>query len=151
MDSDDEKLMKKLKKDIPNLKAVISYADPRYNHKGKIYQAMNWLYLGETIGATHFMKDGRFYHSRTINEKNRENTSIDRSKYQKIKSKNYKYIDLFDTKNYIIDETYRHYCHEDIITPPKYSIKEGHIGPEGQKSWADYLYQQLIDREIYNV
>ena len=25
--------MKKLKKDFPNLKAVISYADPRYNHK----------------------------------------------------------------------------------------------------------------------
>lgn len=88
--------MKKLKKDFPNLKAVISYADPRYNHKGKIYQAMNWLYLGETIGATHFMKDGRFYHSRTINEKNRENTSFDRSKYQKIKTKKYKYIYLFD-------------------------------------------------------
>jgi len=59
-----------------------------------------------------------------------------------------KYIDLFDTKNYIIDEIYMHYCREDIITPPKYSIKEGHIGPEGQKSWAEFLYKELQDRKI---
>ena len=61
------------------------------------------------------------------------------------------YSNYFNTKNYILDTTYRHYCREDIITPPKYSIHEGHIGPEGQKLWADYLYQQLVDREIYNV
>jgi hypothetical protein len=41
-----------------------------------------------------------------------------------------------------------HYCREDIITPPKYSIKEGHIGPEGQKSWAEFLYKELQDRKI---
>ena len=59
-----------------------------------------------------------------------------------------KYIDLFDTKNYIIDEIHMRYCREDIITPPKYSIKEGHIGPEGQKSWAEFLYKELQDRKI---
>ena len=92
--------MKKLKKDFPNLKAVISYADPLHNHKGKIYQAMNWLYLGETKLATHFTKDGKFYHSRTINQKNRDGSSryipFDRSKYYIIKTKKYKYIYLFD-------------------------------------------------------
>jgi hypothetical protein len=61
-----------------------------------------------------------------------------------------KYIDLFDTKNYIIDETYRWYCKFDRLMPPKYDFYDGHIGPDGQKLWADYLYQQLIDREIYN-
>ena len=59
-----------------------------------------------------------------------------------------KYIDLFDTKNYIIDETYRRYCKSDMLIPPKYDFSDGHIGPDGQKSWADYLYQQLLSREI---
>ena len=59
-----------------------------------------------------------------------------------------KYIDLFDTKNYIIDETYRRYCKSDMLIPPKYDFRDGHIGPDGQKSWADYLYQQLLGREI---
>ena len=54
----------------------------------------------------------------------------------------------FNTKNYILDTTYRHYCREDIITPPKYPIHEGHIGPEGQKSWAEFLYKELQDRKI---
>ena len=58
------------------------------------------------------------------------------------------YSNYFNTKNYILDTTYRHYCGEDIITPPKYSIHEGHTGPEGQSLWADYLYEQLFDRGI---
>ena len=58
------------------------------------------------------------------------------------------YSNYFNTKNYILDTTYRHYCGEDIITPPKYDFHEGHIGPEGQKLWADYLYKQVFDRGI---
>jgi hypothetical protein len=29
-----------------NLKAIISFADPKYNHRGTIYQASNWIYTG---------------------------------------------------------------------------------------------------------
>jgi hypothetical protein len=60
------------------------------------------------------------------------------------------YSNYFSTKNYILDTTFRHYCREDIITPPKYDFHEGHIGHEGQELWANFLYQQLVDREIYN-
>lgn len=88
--------MKKLRKDFPNIKAVISYADPMQNHKGKIYQAMNWLYLGETKTATHFMQDGKFYHSRTINQKKREDVNFNRDEFTKVSLKKYKYIYLFD-------------------------------------------------------
>jgi|TARA_R100000081_G_scaffold91958_1_gene71763 hypothetical protein len=88
--------MKKLKKDFPRIKAVVSYADPMQNHKGKIYQAMNWLYLGETKTATHYMLDGKFYHSRSLNQKNRDDEAFDRSKFEKVYLKKYKYIYLFD-------------------------------------------------------
>ena len=43
--------LKKLKKDSPQTKVVISYADPGVNHKGIIYRASNWLYQGNEIGA----------------------------------------------------------------------------------------------------
>ena len=88
--------MKKLNKDFPRLKAVISYADPMQNHKGKIYQAMNWLYLGETKKSTHFMKDGKFYHSRSVNQKVRDSEDFTRSGFEKVYMKKYKYIYLFD-------------------------------------------------------
>ena len=40
-----------LKKDSPQTKVVISYADPSVNHKGIIYRASNWLYQGNEIGT----------------------------------------------------------------------------------------------------
>ena len=43
--------LKMLKKDSPQTKVVISYADPSANHKGIIYRASNWLYQGKNIGA----------------------------------------------------------------------------------------------------
>ena len=43
--------LKMLKKDSPQTKVVISYADPGVNHKGIIYRASNWLYQGNEIGA----------------------------------------------------------------------------------------------------
>ena len=42
--------LKMLKKDSPQTKVVISYADPVANHKGIIYRASNWLYQGNEIG-----------------------------------------------------------------------------------------------------
>ena len=35
-----------LKKNAPDIKVLISYADPEQNHAGGIYQATNWLYQG---------------------------------------------------------------------------------------------------------
>ena len=58
------------------------------------------------------------------------------------------FINFFDEKNYIFDETYRNYCIDDILRPPKYNFTDGHIGPDGQRLWSDYLYQQLFDRGI---
>ena len=44
------KTLKMLKKDSPQTKVVISYADRNANHKGIIYRATNWLYQGFDIG-----------------------------------------------------------------------------------------------------
>jgi hypothetical protein len=38
--------LKKLKKENPRLKLIVSFADSSKNHHGGIYQANNWLYIG---------------------------------------------------------------------------------------------------------
>jgi len=60
-----------LKKNKPNIKALISYADPKAGHAGVIYQATNWLYQGESIrpNDTYSFKlkeDDEWIHGRTL-------------------------------------------------------------------------------------
>jgi hypothetical protein len=43
--------LKMLKKDSPQTKVVISYADPGANHKGIVYRACNFYYQGNNIEA----------------------------------------------------------------------------------------------------
>jgi hypothetical protein len=41
------KSIKLIKKDLPLVKLIVSYADQEQGHTGVIYQATNWYYLGE--------------------------------------------------------------------------------------------------------
>lgn len=40
--------LKRLRKDAPNVRLVVSYADCDQSHLGTIYQATNWIYTGVT-------------------------------------------------------------------------------------------------------
>ena len=61
-----------LRDNDPNVRVLISYADPEQNHTGVIYRASNWLYQG--CGAGKLMADfsvrlgeeGPWIHSRTV-------------------------------------------------------------------------------------
>jgi hypothetical protein len=57
--------LRALHEHAPELRLVISYADPRQGHTGGIYQAMNWRYLGQSAPSRHFvMPDGSVVHQR---------------------------------------------------------------------------------------
>ena len=43
-----------LKENKPNIKGLISYADPQMGHVGTIYQATNWIYQGNRIRPNDF-------------------------------------------------------------------------------------------------
>lgn len=51
-----------------NLRIIVSYADPEQGHLGKIYQAGNWIFLGETIPVEWFIEiaTGKRIHSKTL-------------------------------------------------------------------------------------
>jgi hypothetical protein len=61
--------LRELKSSSPGLRLVISFADPNVGHHGGIYQAGNWLYLGQSPDAT-FFRDaaGKVHHPRVVAE-----------------------------------------------------------------------------------
>lgn len=48
-------------------KCILSYADPAEGHRGTIYQATGWLYLGETDAQAYVdLGDGVLHHPRSV-------------------------------------------------------------------------------------
>ena len=37
-----------LKREMPGIRLLVSYADLNKGHEGKIYQASNWVFVGKT-------------------------------------------------------------------------------------------------------
>lgn len=58
--------IKMLKKHAPGLRLVVSFADPYHGHNGSIYQAMNWIYTGETGKAVQWLHNGHWKHNREM-------------------------------------------------------------------------------------
>jgi len=64
--------LKLLKKDLPLVKLIISYADKDQNHNGIIYQATNWHYTGQSMvnqKDASYVIDGKRIHGKTISDK----------------------------------------------------------------------------------
>lgn len=63
-----------LKKKRPLLKMLVSYADMDQKHNGTIYQAMNWIYVGQTSKGTTFFIDrnGEKRHPRIVGLKSKQ-------------------------------------------------------------------------------
>lgn len=59
-----------LKKRSPNLRMIVSFADPNENHHGGIYQATNWVYTGKSSQSFKYIDaSGREWHSRQVSSK----------------------------------------------------------------------------------
>jgi hypothetical protein len=61
--------VKMLKREMPGIRLIVSYADLNRGHFGKIYQASNWLFVGQTGHEAGIMLNGKLTHRRTINSK----------------------------------------------------------------------------------
>lgn len=61
--------LKFLKKNSPELRLVVSFADPQYGHHGGVYQAGNWIYCGDTALGVEYWHNGKRLHSRQVSEK----------------------------------------------------------------------------------
>jgi hypothetical protein len=92
--------MREVKKDAVYLKCLFSYADTEQKHTGIIYQATNWIYIGNSEGSHYIGQDGKRYHSRTVNHiKERTGKTAQDMGFIRIKvPKKYLYIYPFDKK-----------------------------------------------------
>lgn len=61
--------MKFLGKNSPELRLIVSFADPQYGHHGGVYQACNWVYVGDTAPGYEYWHGGKRLHSRQVAEK----------------------------------------------------------------------------------
>lgn len=88
--------LKMVKKLCPNLKLIVSYADSNRGHLGKIYQAGNWIYLGETDSISNVKYKGKIIHKRQWGYiKNSKNLNGIKPEYVKTLPK-YRYVYIFD-------------------------------------------------------
>jgi len=59
-----------LKKRKPLVKLLVSYADTKQGHKGIIYQATNWLYMGQSFAESAIDPEtGEIKHTRSLHSK----------------------------------------------------------------------------------
>lgn len=59
-----------IRENVPQIKGLISYSDPKEGHCGTIYQATNWIYQGNKLRYNdswdfRWESDGEWHHSRT--------------------------------------------------------------------------------------
>lgn len=58
--------IKLLKQTAPELKLIVSYADPSQGHQGIVYQAMNWIYQGTIKSTPKYLHKGHWVHAKTL-------------------------------------------------------------------------------------
>ena len=58
--------LRQLKKSNPDLRLVVSFADPDQNHKGGIYQAGNWIYAGKSQPSEEYVVNGKRWQGRSL-------------------------------------------------------------------------------------
>ena len=60
-----------IRKHVPQIKIIVSYADPAHGHSGTIYRASNFKYCGVSAPDKGFYdpENGKIYHSRALRTK----------------------------------------------------------------------------------
>ena len=62
--------MQFLKRNSPELRLIVSFADPNEGHHGGIYQAGNWIYTGRQPDSIEYIgPDGKRWHGRMVKKK----------------------------------------------------------------------------------
>ena len=55
-----------LRKELPKLRLLVSYADPDEGHDGGIYRAMGWQYQGQQRFQSYYEINGKVVHKRSV-------------------------------------------------------------------------------------
>ena len=119
---------------------IITFADPNQGHHGYIYQALNFLYTGETTDTRYFVhkRTGKIIHLRTFTEKysteeNGELHGIERRNYEHGK---YRYLLILADKK--LKKKLLNNLTWDILPYPK-----------GQNKYYDASYKPKVSKHNF--
>jgi len=98
--------LRQLHKDAPQVKIVVSYADLDQKHAGIIYQATNWLYLGNDNAGVRgaFIVHGKKMHPKSVHAKGWKQSiawlraHVDPNAEEFITDGKHKYIFVYDKR-----------------------------------------------------
>ena len=101
--------IRRVQADAPMVKCLISYADQNQGHQGIIYQATNWIYLGDTSKTSNSKPDaylifGEKIHPRSVGAKGWKQSlkwlkeNVDPNAQEIWGKPKHKYIFVFDKK-----------------------------------------------------
>ena len=108
-------------KKYTRIRFVVSYADPSAGHVGTIYQASNWLYIGQSEAMPLFdIGDGKARHSRSLSHAFGSHSV----KYLKSQGINVKLVDQAAKHRYIyfLDPKWRTKLNTKVLPYPKKGI-----------------------------
>jgi len=86
-----------LKKKCPDLRMVVSFADPSQNHNGGIYQATNWIFTGVSADTKEYLYNGKYRHATDIYKRGLTSDRIKKLRFINKKGK-YRYLMPLDKK-----------------------------------------------------
>ncbi len=72
--------MRFLKKQSPDLRLIVSYADPEQGHHGGIYQAGNWIYRGLSASAIKVWYNNKWSHKKTVDDAGVDQSNLKKKK-----------------------------------------------------------------------
>jgi len=84
--------IKKIKSQSPGLRLLVSYADPFHNHNGAIYQAMNWIYVGESSSMKQYRFKGSWRNDSSLFRMFRDYPELKNGCESRTLPKKYKYL-----------------------------------------------------------
>lgn len=72
-----------LREHCPDLKLIVSFADPSEGHHGGVYQATNWVFTGSSSAGVKYWFRGKWTHPKTFRSEWSNLGHIDLSKLQR--------------------------------------------------------------------
>jgi hypothetical protein len=117
-----------LLKSSPNLKLIVSFADPSEKHNGAIYQASNWTYSGKSEDCFYPVINGKVTHPRQLSHLKKSGVIKDRKSVKHImKPGKYRYL-------YPLTDDMRVLCKKLAKPYPKRAVSKENVAVDYQSA-----------------
>jgi hypothetical protein len=91
--------VRSLREVVPDLQAVVSYADPNVGHSGTVYRAASWHYTGQSTEGRYYSRGGQCVSRRAFHSGSKSLTKqeiLDRGYVEERRSGKHRFVRIID-------------------------------------------------------